>query len=97
MIPIADRFHFLHRERMSQYDEDIMQGYQRQRDYFKTLIHDLKQEGFISPEIPDEWAGLAIDNLTWAAWQGINEGMIAPRQSAQMVFKTIANGLLWSR
>ncbi|WP_062266208.1 TetR/AcrR family transcriptional regulator [Endozoicomonas arenosclerae] len=96
MIPLGDRYHFLYRERASYKNCEIAEAYMEQRGSIQRLIVRLKQEGVISVTVQNEWAEIVIDNLIWSAWQAIDEGVIAPRQSAQMVYNTICSGLSWS-
>ncbi|MGI9282972.1 MAG: TetR/AcrR family transcriptional regulator [Endozoicomonas sp.] len=95
MIPLGDRYHFLYRERSGYENTEIATAYLEQRGGIQRLIKRLKKEMIISASVPDEWAEIVIDNMLWSAWQAIDEGVIAPKQSARMVYSTICSGLSW--
>lgn len=93
LIPLGDRFHFLMSELAVYGNPDVASAYERQLQTFVELVNAVKAEGGMSPDVPTAWGVATIDALIWAAWSSVEEGYIARRDAASLVFRTLFDGL----
>lgn len=93
LIPLGDRFHFLMSELAVYGDPEVSAAYQSHFQTLVELVEAVKAEEGFAREVPTAWGVAAIDALIWAAWSSVEEGYIARRDAAPLVFRTLFEGL----
>ena len=91
VIPLGDRYSFLSIE--SPDDASMRQGYRAQLRWVAALVEDLKEQGNIDRDVPTRWVVAQIDQLVWAAWNGIAEGYLTNDEASQLAVRTLIDGL----
>ena len=91
VVPLGDRYSFLHRESVP--DEDAAAGYRAQLDWAAALVSDLKAQGDIAPDVPSAWVVGQIDQLVWTAWNQVAGGRVAAADAASLCVRTLLEGL----
>jgi len=56
------------------------------------LCRELKQQGFISSQLPVPWIVTGLNVLIGQAWQQIQDGNIAPNNASELVLETFVSG-----
>ena len=91
VVPLGDRYSFLHRESVAA--EDAAAGYRAQLDWAAGLVSDLKAEGDLAPDVPSAWVVGQIDQLVWTAWNQVAGGRVAAADAASLCVRTLLEGL----
>ena len=91
VVPLGDRYSFLHREPLA--DEDVAAGYRAQLDWTAKVVSDLKAEGDVAPDVPSAWVVGQIDQLVWTAWNQVARGRVAAADAASLCVRTLLEGL----
>lgn len=91
VIPLGDRYNFLGTFRTQ--DSSIEEGYSAQLRWAISLVEELKQQGVVHGDIPTRWIVAQIDQLVWAAWNGIAEGYLKPEEAPELAVRTLLFGL----
>lgn len=91
VVPLGDRYSFLHRESVP--GADAAAGYRAQLDWAAALVADLKAEGDIALDVPSAWVVGQIDQLVWTAWNQVAEGRVAAADAASLCVRTLLEGL----
>ncbi|MBO2942427.1 TetR/AcrR family transcriptional regulator [Paenibacillus sp. F411] len=60
----------------------------------RELIQRLRDEGLISPEIPNSWVFHMYDGILYTAWETMYTGSVAPKEIPRLAWSTFRKGLL---
>lgn len=93
LIPVGERYHFLLAE--AQLEEDpALKAYEERIDApIRALIGRGKEDGTFAADVPDAWVLNAMGALLFAAWEGVRDGDLAPRETPRLVARTLLSGL----
>ncbi len=93
LIPFGDRYHFLANENQAGADPKVADESRRQLSELAEFVDQAKQEGFFAEDLPTRWIVVTIDSAIWTAWHSIHRGILAPSDAAQLVYRTLVDGL----
>ncbi len=91
VIPLGDRYHFLHHEGSG--SDEVIQQYQRELKWTNLLVKQLQNEGAIAENVPVRWAVAQIDQLIWTAWNEVAAGRLAMADAPDLAVRTFTRGL----
>lgn len=63
----------------------------------REIIKKLREEGYISQEIPDLWVFHMYDGILFTAWETMHTGSVAPKEIPNLAWNTFKKGLLMER
>ena len=92
MIPLGARHWFLAAESLSQH-ADIQQLLKQQDQDMDQLIDQVKKEGLLSVQFPNQWIIQTFDHLIHAAWTLIKEQQATTKQATEWAWQTLLGGL----
>lgn len=92
-VPTGARFYFLTYNDMFLGDKEVEALYKSQSTYLERLAAQLKEDGIISGDVPDEWFAAALEFMIYGAWEKIYQGDLAVNKAPELILKTILNGL----
>ena len=93
-MPLADRLRFLTLFwGIAVQDDGIAELNARYKRETIELIDAAKQEGSIEPTLPSDWVADLIDSLFQVAWKLIGVNGYSERDAAEMVTKTLFDGI----
>lgn len=93
LVPLGERFHFLLTEAQLGQDPVILAAAADITGPIHELLQRAGRDGTLRPDVPTAWATRALEALLYAAWQGVHDGEIAPRQTPRLVLTTLLSGL----
>lgn len=93
LVPLGDRYHFLLSAPTFEDDPQIARFYEQQSLSWEELSEALKCEGVVAADVPTAWVVAAIEGLIYTVWTSVHDGYIARRDAADLVFRTLINGL----
>ncbi len=94
VMPLADRLRFLALFwDIAVQDDDIVERNARYNREMVELIEAAKREGSIEPTLPSDWVADLIDSLFQVAWKLIDVNGYSERDAAEMVIKTLFDGI----
>jgi len=94
LMPMADRYHFLlSLWSIAEDDELVMATYQRQLEELYTIIEQARLEGFVRPELSNDWIMVTIDTMIYSGWWLISEGKCTAQQAASQAIITLFGGI----
>lgn len=93
MVPLGDRYHFLMVMAPAAVGSDVREAYARQLREVEEMMHWMRRDGTLAPDVPIEWAVLIVDSLIYAAWSAVRDGSVAPRHAAALACRTFLSGL----
>ncbi|QIN84860.1 TetR family transcriptional regulator [Rubrobacter tropicus] len=93
LIPVGERYHFLLAEAQLEKDPEIVAAEGRIDAPMRGLIERGKADGTFAAGVPDAWVLSAMEALTFAAWEGVRDGYLAPRDTPGLVTETLLCGL----
>lgn len=93
LVPVGERYHFLLAE--AQLEEDPgLKAYEERIDApIRALIGRGKEDGTFAADVPDAWVLNATGALLFAAWEGVRDGDLAPRETPRLVTRTLLSGV----
>ncbi len=93
LIPMGDKYHFLIRESQTLNHPKIKQAIQKNNQEMYALMVRLQDLGVLNPEVSPMWINSVVDALVYTAWEQVEKGDLAPNAAAQLVRRTLLNGL----
>lgn len=94
LMPMADRYHFLlSLWSIAEGDELVMATYQRQLAELYAIIEQARLEGFVRPELSNDWIMVTIDTMIYSGWWLISEGKCTAQQAAEQAIITLFGGI----
>ena len=93
MVPLGDRYHFLMVMAPAAVDGEAGEAYARQLREVEEMMHWMRRDGTLAPDVPVDWAVLIVDSLIYAAWTAVRDGSVAPRHAAALACRTFLSGL----
>lgn len=90
VIPLGDRYSFLNRRSD---DEALNAAYRDQLRWVRALVADLKRDGYLDTDVPDQWALAQIDQLIWSAWEFVSRGHTKNEDAVALAVRTLLQGL----
>lgn len=96
VIELGDRQWFLARESESVEPHNAEYA-NRQKQDFRRLMENARDEGLFPQSCPIEWAIAAYDHLIYAAWIMVREGEVTPKQAARLAWVTLISGMAQAR
>ena len=93
MVPLGAYWHFLSLEYSVMEDEAVKEKYKAQLECLSQLVNEVKAERGLALDVPTAWMVAAIDSLLYAAWMGVEAGAIARNDAADLVIRTLFQGL----
>jgi AcrR family transcriptional regulator len=93
LIPVGERYHFLLAEAQLEDDPELDRAEERISEPMRALIRRGKADGTFRPDVPDAWVMNAMGALLFAAWEGVRDGDLAPKDTAWLVTETLLSGL----
>ena len=93
LIPVGERYHFLLAEAQLEEDPELSEAEERISGPIKDLIERGKGDGTFRPDVPTAWILSAMGALLFAAWEGVRDGDLAPRETPRLVTETLFSGL----
>ncbi len=93
VVPLGDRYHFLAVTAQGAASEEVRAAYARQIRGVEDMVRWMASDGALAPDVPTDWAVLAIDSLVYTAWTAVRDGAVAPRQAAALASRTFLSGL----
>ena len=92
LIPVGERYHFLLAE--AQLDDPGLKAAEERIDApILGLIERGKGDGTFRADVPSAWLLRALGALLFAAWEGVRDGELAPRDTPRLVTGTLLSGL----
>lgn len=93
LIPVGERYHFLLAEAQLEEDSEISEAEERVSGPIRDLIGRGKEDGTFRADVPSSWVLNAMGALLFAAWEGVRDGDLAPRETPRLVTQTLFSGL----
>lgn len=93
LIPVGERYHFLLAEAQLENDPEIRAAEGRIEGPMRGLIERGKGDGTFKVDVPDAWVLNAMGALLFAAWEGVRDGDLAPRDTPGLVAQTLLSGV----
>lgn len=93
LISMGDRFRVLDQDPSLLEIPEIRDALVRQKQESMELARALKQENSLDREVPDAFFAAALDGLLFSTWTAIADGALAPRDSPDLLFRTLFFGL----
>ncbi len=93
LIPVGERYHFLLAEAQLEDDPEIRAAEERIEAPMRALIERGKDDGTFGSDVPDAWVLNAMGALLFAAWEGVRDGDLAPRDTPRLVARTLLSGV----
>jgi AcrR family transcriptional regulator len=93
LIPVGERYHFLLAEAQLENDPEIVAAEERIDAPLRGLIERGKGDGTFQAEVPSAWILRAMGALLFAAWEGVRDGDLAPRDTTLLVTETLLFGV----
>lgn len=93
IAPLGSRYAFLAYQGEAFEDPELVDALARQVSEMRELVEAVKAEGGFGPDVPTAWIVAAMDALIYAAWLEVRAGSLAPRDVAELVFRTLTSGL----
>lgn len=93
LIPVGERYHFLLAEAQLEEDTEIVAAEGRIDTPIRGLIGRGKADGTFRADVPDAWVLNAMGALMFAAWEGVRDGYLAPRDTPGLVAGTLLSGV----
>lgn len=96
LIPVGERYHFLLAEAQLEDDPELGSAEKRIDAPIRDLIERGKGDGTFRVDVPSAWVLQAMGALLFAAWEGVRDGQLAPRDTPGLVTETLLSGLAGS-
>lgn len=93
LIPVGERYHFLLAEAQLENDSEVVAAEGRIDAPMLGLIERGKEDGTFAAGMPDAWILNAMGALLFAAWEGVRDGYLAPRETPRLVARTLLSGV----
>ena len=93
LIPVGERYHFLLAEAQLEEDAEIVAAEERIDAPILGLILRGKEDGTFASDVPEAWILNALGALLFAAWEGVRDGYLAPRDTPRLVARTLLSGV----
>ena len=93
LIPVGERYHFLLAEAQLEDDPELKASEGRIDAPIRALIERGKQDGTFRAGVPSAWILHAVGALLFAAWEGVRDGDLAPRDTTRLVTETLLFGV----
>ncbi len=93
LIPVGERYHFLLAEAQLENDPEVVAAEERIDAPMRRLIGRGKADGTLRADVPDAWILNAMGALLFAAWEGVRDGDLAPRDTPGLVTRTLLSGV----
>lgn len=94
MVPLGAYWHFLSLEYSVMADATVKKNYEAQLERLSTLVNEVKAEQGLALDVPTAWTVAVIDSLIYTAWMSVEAGSIARNEAANLVIRTLFEGLL---
>lgn len=75
-------------------DATVKKNYEAQLERLSTLVNEVKAEQGLALDVPTAWTVAVIDSLIYTAWMSVEAGSIARNEAANLVIRTLFEGLL---
>jgi AcrR family transcriptional regulator len=92
LIPVGERYHFLLAEAQLEDDPEIRDAEEKIDAPVRRLIERGKGDGTFRAGVPSAWILRAMGALMFAAWEGVRDGELAPRDTPGLVADTLFSG-----
>jgi AcrR family transcriptional regulator len=93
MIPLGPRIEFLLRQPELDMDKELAARTDQLDTPLEEFVGRAQQAGALRAGVPPWWAVSSLYALTYAAWEAITTGRLAPRDAAALVLDTTLTGI----
>lgn len=95
LMPIGHRYYFLLRISDPELEADraITTAVERLTARLEQLLLRGQREGVLRADLRAQWLGEVMGVVLFAAWEGIRDGVIAPRDAPNLVLTTLLDGV----
>lgn len=93
LIPLGPRVEFLLRQPELDMDKELAARTHQLDQPLEEFVERAQQSGALRRGIPPWWAVSTLYALTYAAWEAITAGHLAPRDAAPLVLNTTLTGI----
>jgi AcrR family transcriptional regulator len=93
LIPVGERYHFLLAEAQLENDPEVVAAEGRIDAPMLGLIERGKKDGTFAAGVSSVWILNAMGALLFAAWEGVRDGHLAPRETPRLVARTLLSGV----
>lgn len=93
MIPLGPRIEFLLRQPELDMDKELAARTDQLDKPLEDFVERAQQAGALRTGVPAWWAVSTLYALTYAAWEGITAGRLAPRDAPALVLHTTLTGI----
>lgn len=93
LVPLGSYFKFLDYLPWRFEDAEISSNCAKLLEELEQLVLPLEQSGFLRSDVPPHWNVRVFEGLLFTAWNGLNEGDIAPNMAANFVLQTFYSGV----
>lgn len=92
-LPLGPRVAFLLRERSLDVEADLNHRYETVDQPLLDLVERGQRDGALRTDLPAWWLTSALVSMTYAAWEAIADGRLAPRDAPDMVLTSVLDGV----
>ncbi len=93
MIPLGPRIEFLLRQPELDLDKELAARTDQLDTPLEEFVSRAQRAGALRAGVPPWWAVSSLYALTYAAWEAITAGLLAPRDAAALVLDTALTGI----
>lgn len=93
LVPIGERYHFLLAEAQLDDDPEYLTAEEKIDAPICGLIERGREDGTLRADVPVAWIFKSVETLLFAAWEGVREGELAPRDTPRLATETLLHGL----
>ncbi|TPV97114.1 MAG: TetR/AcrR family transcriptional regulator [Myxococcales bacterium FL481] len=93
IVPLGARYSFVAHQGEALDDDVIRAETARQLASARQLAEALKAEGSVGVDVPTAWVVATVDALIYAGWLEVHRGAVAANDVAELIIRTITQGL----
>ncbi|WP_211207387.1 TetR/AcrR family transcriptional regulator [Stackebrandtia nassauensis] len=93
LVPLGARMHFLLRHSSADLDADLAANVAALDEPIDAFVREAQRAGVVKPELAPWWVISTLYSLTYAAWDGVAAGRLAPLDAPSQVFDTLLGGI----
>lgn len=93
LVPLGPELVFLLRQPTLDDEPEVVERSRALDPPVLALVHRGQQLGLLRADMPDYWFIATLYAQAYAAWEGVAEGWLAPRDAPDLVLRTLVEGL----
>lgn len=93
LIPLGARTHFLLRHSSVELDAELAAAVEALDEPVAAFVREAQRVGVIKAELAPWWVIATLYSLTYAAWEGVAAGRLAPLDAPSQVSGTLLGGI----